>query len=185
MKTLEALFLNELADMYDSENRLTRALPKLAKAATHDELREAFESHLAETEGHVKKLQKIFTAFGKSAKGRKCEAINGLLKEGDQIAADNKGSPTINAALIAAAQKVEHYEIASYGCLREWAKQLGNEEASGVLQQILDEEKDADQSLTALARERFNEAAERIDSVSGSVASRRARPSNARRLAHQ
>src|SRR5688572_1272838 len=100
MKTLEELFLEELADVYDAESRLTKALPKIAKAATHEELREAFQSHFRETEGHLKKLQKVFKAFGETAKGKKCEAMIGLLKEGDDIAAENKGSPTINAALI-------------------------------------------------------------------------------------
>jgi len=179
MKTLEELFLDELADMYDAENRLTRALPKMAKAATHEELCNAFESHLSETEGHVTNLEKVFKAFGKTAKGKKCEAIVGLLKEGDEIAAENKGSPTINAALISAAQKVEHYEIASYGCLREWAEQLGNQEAADLLQETLDEEKAADQKLTELARERCNEAAQGSDS--SAEESEESRTSTARR----
>lgn len=152
MKTLEELFLDELADIYDAENRLTKAIPKLAEAATHEELKSAFAEHLAETEGHVTKVEKVFSLFGEKAKGKKCEAIVGLLKEGDEIAAENKNAPTINAALISAAQKVEHYEIASYGCLREWADQLGNEDAAEILQEILDEEKGADQKLTELAR---------------------------------
>ncbi|MEY2409899.1 MAG: hypothetical protein QOF48_2569 [Verrucomicrobiota bacterium] len=160
MKTLQDLFLDELADMYDAENRLTKALPKMAKAASHEELREAFNSHLEETEGHVAKLEQVFEAFGKSAKSKKCEAIVGLLEEGDEIASDNKGEPTINAALISAAQKVEHYEIASYGCLREWAEQLGNEKASQLLEEILEEEKAADSKLTDLARQCCNESAE-------------------------
>jgi len=167
MKTLEGLFLDELADMYDAENRLTKALPKLAKAATHDELREAFESHLVETEGHVTKLGKVFRLFSKPARGKKCEAIVGLLKEGDEIAADNKSSPTINAALVSAAQKVEHYEIASYGCLREWADDLGNVKAAELLQEILDEEKAADQKLTEVARRQCNESAQNGDSDRG------------------
>lgn len=160
MKTLESLFLDELADMYDAENRLTKALPKLAKAATDEELREAFESHLVETEGHVRKLEKVFYHFGKTARGKKCEAIVGLLKEGEEILSDNKSSPTINAALVSAAQKVEHYEIASYGCLREWADQLGNDPAAELLQDILDEEKAADQKLTEVARHRCNKSAQ-------------------------
>jgi ferritin-like metal-binding protein YciE len=163
MKTLENLFLDELADMYDAENRLTRALPKMVKAATHEELREAIQGHLSETKQQVKKLQRVFKAFGKTARGKKCEAIIGLLKEGDEIASENKGSPTINAALISAAQKVEHYEIASYGCLREWAEQLGNQTAAEVLQEILEEEKAADQALTGCARERCNESAQGSD----------------------
>jgi ferritin-like metal-binding protein YciE len=159
MKTLEALFLDELADIYDAENRLTKALPKLAKSATHEELRAALESHLDETKEHVKKLEKVFRMFNKPARGKKCEAIVGLLKEGDEIASDNKNSPTINAALVSAAQKVEHYEIASYGCLREWAEELGQAQAAEVLQEILDEEKAADQKLTDVARSRCNESA--------------------------
>ena len=186
MKTLEGLFLDELADMYDAENRLTKALPKLAKAATHDELREAFESHLVETKGHVTKLGKVFRLFSKPARGKKCEAIVGLLKEGDEIAADNKSSPTINAALVSAAQKVEHYEIASYGCLREWADDLGNVKAAELLQEILDEEKAADQKLTEVARRQCNASAQNGDSkqgesyAGGNRGSRGARPGRVR-----
>lgn len=160
MKTMDSLFMAELADMYDAENRLSKALPKLAKRATHEELRDTFEAHLAETEEHIAKLERVFRLFDKSAKGKKCEAIVGLLKESDEIAAENKSSPTINAALIAAAQKVEHYEIASYGTLREWAEQLGNEKAAEILQEILDEEKAADEKLTEVARRRCNESAQ-------------------------
>jgi len=163
MKTLQDLFLEELADMFDAENRLTKALPKMAKAATHDELREAFESHFEETEGHVRKVEQVFEAFGKTAKSKKCEAMTGLLEEGDEIASDNKGEPTINAALISAAQKVEHYEIASYGCLREWAEQLGNDTAARLLQEILDEEKATDSKLSDLARECCNISAQEGD----------------------
>ena len=159
-KNLEDLFLDELADIYDAENRLTRALPKMVRLATHPELREAFQNHLDETEHHVERLEEVFAAFGKTAKGKKCEAIVGLLKEADEIALDNKGCPTINAALVSAAQKVEHYEIASYGCLAEWADQLGNDEAADLLQQTLEEEKAADKTLTSLARLRYNESAQ-------------------------
>lgn len=152
MKTLKELFQDELADMYDAEQRIVRALPKMAKAATCPNLQAAIRSHLKETEGHVTKLEKVFKAFGEKARGKKCEATVGLLEEGDEIAAEFKGSPAINAALISAAQKVEHYEIASYGCLHEWAGLLGNETAAGLLEAILKEEKAADQSLTELAR---------------------------------
>jgi ferritin-like metal-binding protein YciE len=160
MKTLETLFLDELADVYDAENRLTKALPKMVRMATHEELREAFQSHLDETEEHVLRLEEVFQAFGKKPKGKKCEAMTGLVKEAEEIGSENKGSPTINAALISAAQKVEHYEIASYGCLVEWARQLGNETAAGLLQETLDEEKAADETLTEVARACCNEAAE-------------------------
>jgi len=160
MKTLESLFFDELADMYDAEHRLVKALPKMAKAATHDELKAAFRAHLVETAGHVKKVEQVFQAFGKEPKSTKCEATVGLLKEADEIAEDNEGSPTINAALISAAQKVEHYEIASYGCLRTWAELLGNTKAAKLLSEILVQEKSADETLTLLAVKTCNPAAE-------------------------
>ena len=152
MKTLKDLFLAELADMYDAEHRIIKALPQLAKAATCEKLKGAFLAHLEETKGHVTRLEKVFQSFGKKAQGKKCEASVGLLKEGDEIAADNKGEPTINAALISAGQKVEHYEIASYGCLHEWAKLLENEEAAKLIEANLYEEKDANKKLMELAR---------------------------------
>jgi len=151
--------MDELADMYDAECRIVKALPKMAKAATCDDLKSAFESHLKETEGHVKKLEQVFQSFDEKAKGKTCEATVGLLKEGDEIAAEFKGSPSINAALISAAQKVEHYEMASYGCLHEWAGLLGNQKAAGLLLEILDEEKAANEKLTELARSKNNSEA--------------------------
>lgn len=156
MKTLNDLFLDELADIYDAERRLVKALPKMAKAATCTHLQKAILSHLEETKGHVMKLEQVFDCFDKKAKGKTCDATVGLIAEGEEIAADFKGSPAINAALISAAQKVEHYEIASYGCLREWAGMLGNTKAFALLQEILDEEKAANESLTELARARNN-----------------------------
>ena len=159
MNTLEDLFLDSLADMYYAENQLTKALPKMAKAATNDQLRTAFEMHLTETEGHVQKLEEVFAAFGKTPKSKKCPAIVGIIKEADEIASENKKSSTINAALIFAGQKAEHYEIASYGGLRDWAKLLGNEDAANLLDEILDEEKAADAKLSELAEEYCNEAA--------------------------
>ena len=151
MKTLEDLFLDSLADIYYAENQLTKALPKMAKAATCDKLKKAILAHLKETEGHVKKVESVFELLGKKPKSKKCPAILGIIKEANEIASENKKSPTINAALIFAAQKAEHYEIASYGGLREWARQLENEEAADLLDEILDEEKAADNKLTALA----------------------------------
>jgi ferritin-like metal-binding protein YciE len=159
MKILKDLFLDELADMYDAERRIVKALPKLAKAATCEKLKEGFLNHLKETQGHVTKVERVFQCFGEKAKGKTCEAIVGLLKEGDEIAADFKGSPAINAALISAGQKVEHYEMASYGCLHEWAGMLGNEEAASIIEEILDEEKAANETLTELARSSSNEEA--------------------------
>lgn len=158
MKTLKELFLDELADMYDAENRIVKALPKMVKAATSEELKQAFQSHLRETEGHVKKVEQVFQAFGEKAKGKKCEATVGLLEEGDDITAEFKGSPAINAALISAGQKVEHYEMASYGCLAEWAKLLGNDRAAGVLEEILEQEKAANQTLNGIAEQANEES---------------------------
>lgn len=156
MKTLKDLFLDELADMYDAEKRIVKALPKMVKAATCDDLKEAIQAHLKETESHVTKLEQVFQSFDQKPKAKTCEATVGLLKEGDEIAAEFKGSPAINAALIAAAQKVEHYEMASYGCLQEWAGLLGNDEAATLLEDILDEEKAANDGLTELARASSN-----------------------------
>ena len=159
MKTLKDLFLDELADMYDAERRIVKALPKMAKAATCDKLKKAIEFHLLQTEGHVTKIEQVFQSFDQEARGKTCEATVWLLKEGDEIAADFKGSPAINAALISAAQKVEHYEMASYGCLHAWADLLDNTEAAALLEDILDEEKTANDSLTELAHASSNEEA--------------------------
>lgn len=153
MNTLRDLFLDELADMYDAEHRIIKALPKLAKAATCPDLQKALLKHLQETKGQVTKLEKVFKSFGEKPKGKKCEATVGLLKEGDEITSENKGSPTINAAIISAGQKVEHYEIASYGCLRAWATALGNTQAAQLIQEILDQEEAADKKLSELAVE--------------------------------
>jgi ferritin-like metal-binding protein YciE len=163
MNTLEDLFLDSLADMYYAEKQLTKALPKMAKAATHEDLREAFESHLRETEGHVQKVEEVFELFGKPPKSKKCPAIVGIIKEADEIVSENKKSPTLNAALIFAAQKAEHYEIASYGGLREWANKLDNEEAASVIDEILEEEKLADNKLTGLAEAHCNTSAKQGD----------------------
>jgi ferritin-like metal-binding protein YciE len=151
--------MGELADMYDAEHRILKALPKMAKAATCEKLKDAILAHLKETQGHVTKLEQVFQSFDAPAKGKTCEATKGLLKEGDEIAADYKGSPAINAALISAAQKVEHYEMASYGCLHEWAGLLGNLKAAGLIEEILSQEKAANEKLTGLARAGSNEEA--------------------------
>ena len=159
MQALNELFLGELADMYDAERRILKALPKMAKSATSPKLKKAFLAHQKETEGHVKRLEQVFVCFDKKAKGKTCEATKGLLEEGDEIAADFKGSPALNAALISAAQKVEHYEMASYGCLHEWARLLGNKKAAALLKANLDEEKAANDSLNELALADSNEEA--------------------------
>lgn len=155
-KTLRDLFLNELADMYDAEKRIVKALPKMAKAATCTELKAAIEKHLEETRGHVTKLEQVFLGFGVKAKGQICEATRGLLEEGDEIVADFKNSAAINAGIISVAQKMDHYEIASYGCLHEWAGLLENRKAANLLDEILAEEKAANEGLTKLAVAKSN-----------------------------
>ena len=159
MKALNDLFLAQLADMYDAEQRIARALPELAQASTCDRLRAALQTHLEETRGHVAKLEEVFASISKTAERHECRATVGLLKEADDLVSEFEGSPAINAALIAACQKVEHYEMATYGCLREWAGLLGYREAVRLLDSILDQEKTADAMLTELARTGKNEEA--------------------------
>jgi ferritin-like metal-binding protein YciE len=162
MSTLKDLFLEELEDMYDAEHRITKALPKLIEAATCNELKTALQNHLEETKGQIKKLEQVFQAFDAKAQRTKCPAMAGLLEEGDEMVAKNKESTTINAAIIAAAQKVEHYEIASYGTLRSWATILGNSDAANLLEEIEDEEKQADDTLNELAESKNEEAMEEV-----------------------
>ena len=159
MKILKDLFLHEIADMYDAERRIVKALPKLVKAATCEKLKAALLAHLKETEGHVTKLEQIFQSLDQTAQGKTCKATVALLEEGGDIAAEFKGSPAINAALISAAQKVEHHEIASYGALHEWAELLGHSKAAGLLEEILGEEKAANATLTKLALDTSDKAA--------------------------
>lgn len=159
MKTLNDLFLDELQDIYDAEHRISKALPKLAKAATDGDLKAAFNAHLEETLGHIEKVGQVFEIIGEKAKRKTCQATVGLLKEGDEIAEEFEDSPAINAALIAAAQKVEHYETASYGCLKEWAGLLGHEDAAELLGEILSEEEAANEKLNEIAKESCNEQA--------------------------
>lgn len=151
MKTLKDLFLDEIADMYDAERRIVKALPKLVKATTCEKLKAALQAHLKETEGHVTKLEQVFQSLDQKAKGQTCKTTVALLEEGGDIVTEFKGSPALNAALISAAQKVEHHEIASYGALHEWAKLLGNSKAADLLEEILGEEKAANATLTELA----------------------------------
>jgi len=151
MKTLKDLFLDGVGDMYDAELRIVKALPKLVKAATCEKLKAALQVHLKETEGHVTKLEQVFKSLDQKAKGKTCKTTVALLEEGGDIVAEFKGSPALNAALISAAQKVEHHEIAAYGALHEWAGLLGNQKAAGLLEEILGEEKAANATLTKLA----------------------------------
>ena len=161
--TLEDLFLEELEDMYDAEHRITKALPKLIEAATCNELKAGLENHLRETEGQITKLERVFGVFDVEPSTAKCEAIVGILAEGDTIVKKNKKTPAINAAIISAAQKVEHYEIASYGCLKAWADVLGKNEAVRLIDEILEQEKKADQTLNALSASKNQEALEKVE----------------------
>src|SRR5690606_3967365 len=140
-----------LKDIYYAERRIVKALPKMARAAQSERLREAFEKHRDQTETHVERLQQVFELIGKSARGKTCPAIDGIIEEGEEIMADFKGAPALDAGLVAAAQAVEHYEIARYGALRQWAKQLGMKEAAALLDQTLEEESQTDELLTQIA----------------------------------
>jgi len=157
--TMEELFIEELRDLYDAETQLTKALPKMAKAAASDELRNAFEEHLGQTENQVERLKRIFELSSEKPTGRKCAAMTGLIKEGTGIASDTELTPVRDAGLIAAAQKVEHYEISGYGSARTHAELLGNDEAVRLLEETLREEREADERLTELAQGRINEEA--------------------------
>lgn len=149
--TLRDLFLDELKDMYDAEQRLVKTLPKLAKAAHSADLTHAFEGHLQQTKEHVARLEEVFELIDESPKRKTCKAMVGLLEEGDELMKEEGVEGLRDAALIAAAQKVEHYEMATYGCLRTWAEQLGEEKAASLLQKTLDEEGAADRKLTSIS----------------------------------
>jgi ferritin-like metal-binding protein YciE len=159
MKTLKNLFLDELADMYDAEHRFISSLPKMAKAAISAELKKTMRVHLKESERHVKKLERVFKAFGRTPKRRTCDATVGLLKEVHEIGAQYKGAPALDAALISGAQKVAHHQIAAYGCLREWAGLLGKADAAGLLQEVLDDKQAANEAFTELASATSNQEA--------------------------
>lgn len=159
MRTLEDLFLHLLKDIYYAEKQITKALPKMAKATDTRELKKAFENHLKETEGQVERLEKVFKSLGKPARGEKCEAIVGLVEEGKEVMEEGEDQSVIDAGLLAAAQAVEHYEIARYGTLVAWAEQLGYREAIPLLQATLKEEKAADALLSRIAESGVNRQA--------------------------
>jgi ferritin-like metal-binding protein YciE len=149
--TLRELFVDELRDLYDAENRLVKALPKLAKAATSDELREGFETHLEQTKEHVERLKQIMTSLDEKPTGKKCPGMMGIIQEGDEMMEEDFEGSVMDAALIASAQRAEHYEIAAYGCVHSWAKELGEDEAAQLLEKTLSEEKETDAKLTELS----------------------------------
>ena len=156
MESLQELLVEEMRDLYNAENQLLKALPKMAKKASNPQLKKAFETHLKETEGHVQRLQRVFEKLGKKPTGKKCAAMEGLIEEGKEMMAEDMDEDTMDAALISAAQKVEHYEIASYGTVRTWAQLLGDEQTARTLQQTLDEEGKTDKLLTELAESSIN-----------------------------
>jgi ferritin-like metal-binding protein YciE len=159
LDSLEDLLQDELKDIYDAEKQLTKALPKLAKKATSDELRSAFEDHLRQTEQHIDRLEQVFEQMGMPARGKKCEGMQHLIAEGNDMIGEADAGPTRDAVMIAAAQKVEHYEIASYGTICTWANVLGKGEVASILEETLQEEKETDERLTGIAEGFVNEAA--------------------------
>ncbi len=163
LDSLQDLYLNELKDLYNAENQLLKALPRMAKAATAPELKAAFTEHLEVTRKQVERLEQIFAELGANPKGKKCKAMEGLIEEGKEILGEDGAPSVIDAALIAAAQRVEHYEMAGYGCVRTFANLLGYEEAAALLQETLDEEGEADKKLTELAETIINVEAEEAD----------------------
>jgi ferritin-like metal-binding protein YciE len=160
LNDLNDLLVDQLKDLYNAEGQLTKALPKMAKAATNPELKQAFEKHLAETEEHVSRLEQVFEAIGEKAKGKTCAAMKGLIEEAKELLDEDAEPEVLDAGLIAAAQRVEHYEIAGYGTVRTYAESLGHTEAARLLQQTLDEEGKTDKLLTQIAESHVNQMAE-------------------------
>ena len=157
--TLHDAFIDELRDTYDAERQLTKALPKLAKAASSAPLREAFESHLAETQGQIERLEQVFESLDEKVRGKHCDGIAGIIEEGKSIMEEDFDDDTMDACLIAAGQRAEHYEMAAYGTLVAWARAMGHSEAADLLQETLDEEKAADEKLSSLAEGGINQSA--------------------------
>jgi ferritin-like metal-binding protein YciE len=157
--TLHDAFIDELRDSYDAEKQLTKALSKLAKAASNPKLRQAFESHLEETKGHVERLEQVFESLDEKVRGKHCDGIAGIIEEGKSVMEEDFDATTMDACLIAAGQRAEHYEMAAYGTLVAWAQAMGHTEAATLLQQTLDEEKAADKKLSGLAEGGINQGA--------------------------
>lgn len=149
--SMEKLFVTELKDLYSAENQITKALPKMAKAASSAELRNAFEHHLKETEEQIQRLEQIFEMVGESAKGKTCEGLKGILEEGERMMHDAQEGPLRDEAMIAGAQRVEHYEMAAYGTVRTYAERLGKQQVVQLLERTLEEEKSADKKLTEVS----------------------------------
>jgi ferritin-like metal-binding protein YciE len=159
IKTMNDLFLHTLADIYYAEQQIVKALPNMAEKAADSQLKQRFKTHLHETQNHVKRLEQAFQKLGVRAKGVACPAIDGIIEEADDVAGEVSNKSLLDAALVAAAQAVEHYEITRYGTLIAWARQLGRQDVADLLQQTLDEEKATDQKLTAIAEAQVNRKA--------------------------
>ena len=159
IKTLDDLFVHTLQDIYYAENQITKALPTMISKATDPQLKQGFETHLRETENQIKRLEQVFQMHGQEVKGVDCPAIDGIIEETNEIAGDISDKEVLDAALIASAQAVEHYEMTRYGTLVAWAKQLGRDDCASVLQQNLDEEKATDKRLTVMAESKINRRA--------------------------
>ena len=170
INSLHDLYIDQLRDLYDAENQLVKALPKMAEASASDELREGFEEHLEQTRGHVQRLEQIFERLGEKPKGKKCKGMEGLVKEGSETLDEDMPEGTKDAGIIAAAQRVEHYEIAAYGTVRTYPDLLGHDEDARLLEQTLEEEKETDQKLTQLAENINVQAEEGVETESGSRA---------------
>src|SRR5215212_5371960 len=167
LDSLEKLFLEELKDIYNAEKQLTRALPRMAKAAESPELQQAFTTHLKETQGQIQRLERIFKQLGQPARGKRCKGMEGLVEEGKEMMEEEGEPEVLDAALIASAQKIEHYEIAAYGCLRTYAELLGYSEAVELLEQTLQEEEATDKKLNMLAEGGINESAAAVGAMEG------------------
>jgi ferritin-like metal-binding protein YciE len=176
---LKHLYVEELKDLYSAESQMVKALPKMVKAATSEELRAGFQKHLEQTRGHVARLEEIFKALGESPKGKKCKGMEGLIKEGGEMMAEDLAPEELDAGLISAAQRVEHYEIAGYGCVSTYANLLGEDQAVSLLRQTLEEEKETDENLTQLASNINLEAANSEESGEGHNGSRKTRTARA------
>jgi ferritin-like metal-binding protein YciE len=159
-KKLDELFHDTLKDIYYAEKKILAALPKMAKAAQSEDLSAAFEKHHGETEGQIERLEQVFELIEEKPQGKKCAAIEGILDEGQEIMKEFKGSPALDAGLLAAAQAVEHYEISRYGTLKTWAKELGHDDAAKLLQETLDEEEATDEALSEIAEQVVNQEAQ-------------------------
>jgi len=160
-KTLDDLFYETLKDIYYAERQILKALPKMARAAQDAKLKTAFQDHKEETEGQIERLKQVFELIGKRARGKTCDAIEGIISEGEEIMEEFKDTPALDAGLLAAAQAVEHYEISRYGTLRSWAQQLGLKDAVKLLEETLAEESKTDEKLTGLAKTAVNSAAQK------------------------